>query len=108
MNNEWRYPKSVYMYINGNGKLSAGPVWDFDYQTFPNFNGINTIYSYYIDKGESGVATPSFNINTLMYSLNSSNGQKYMWYPLLFNDSTFKTALKSRWTKMKPYLLKSV
>jgi len=108
MNNEWRYPKSVYMYINGNGKLSAGPVWDFDYQTFPNFNGINTIYNYYISKGESGVATPSFNINTLMYSLNSSNGQKYMWYPLLFNDSTFKTALKSRWTKMKPYLLKSV
>lgn len=107
MNNEWRYPKSVYMYINGNGKLSAGPVWDFDYQTFPNFTNISTIYSYYNSKGE-GASVPSFNINTLMYSLYRSNGYKYMWYPLLFNDSTFKAAVKARWAKMKPYLLQTV
>lgn len=108
MNNEWRYPKSVYMYVNGNGKLSAGPVWDFDYQTFPNFDGINTIYSYYKGKGESGVSAPAFTINTMMYSLYKSNSCKYMWYPLLFNDSTFKAAVKERWTKLKPYLLNTV
>lgn len=108
MNNEWRYPKSVYMYVNGAGKLSAGPVWDFDYQTFPNLSNIATIYSEYKSKGESGVYTPSFNINTLMYTLASSNGCTYMWYPLLFNDSTFKSAVKERWAKVKPYLLNSV
>lgn len=106
MNNEWRYPKSVYLYINGTGKLSAGPVWDFDYQTFPNFENISTIYNEYIQKGESGVYTPTYNINTLLYSL--QNGAKYMWYPLLFNDTTFKAAVKERWAKVKPYLLKTI
>ena len=44
MNAEYRHPKSVYMYIDGkDGKLCAGPVWDFDYQTFPNPDGINSI-----------------------------------------------------------------
>lgn len=107
MNNEWRYPKSVYMYINGTGKLTAGPVWDFDYMTYPNYENISTIYSYYSGKGES-VTYPSYNINTLMYTLSGTNGHTYMWYPLLFTDSTFITAVKERWTTMKPYLLNTI
>ena len=33
-NSELMHPKSVYMHKDKNGKLSAGPVWDFDYGTF--------------------------------------------------------------------------
>ena len=50
MNDEFKHPKSVYMYIDGAGKLSAGPVWDFDYQTYPNVDGITEIYNAYKNK----------------------------------------------------------
>ena len=33
-NGEPGWPKSSYMYKDKNSKLVAGPVWDFDYQTF--------------------------------------------------------------------------
>ena len=33
-NSEPEHPKSVYMHKDGEGKLIAGPVWDFDYSTF--------------------------------------------------------------------------
>lgn len=33
-NTEPSEPKSVYMHLNKNGKINAGPVWDFDYSTF--------------------------------------------------------------------------
>ena len=33
------HPKSVYMYLNDDGKMYAGPVWDFDYFTYqPYYN----------------------------------------------------------------------
>lgn len=37
VNGEPAWPKSSYMYKDRNGKLKAGPVWDFDWGTFrPN------------------------------------------------------------------------
>ena len=36
LNREYGDPSSVYMYMDGDGKLSAGPVWDFDRGTFQN------------------------------------------------------------------------
>ncbi len=33
-NTEPSEPKSVYMHLDKNGKINAGPVWDFDYSTF--------------------------------------------------------------------------
>ena len=33
------HPKSVYMYLSDDGKMYAGPVWDFDYFTYqPYYN----------------------------------------------------------------------
>lgn len=108
MNNEYRHPKSVYMYKNGAGKLCAGPVWDYDYQTFPNIENINAI------NGSYGKASLKFNASTLLYtqsSYNSRPGQNvdvddapYMWYPLLFKDATFKALVKSRWQTLYPIL----
>lgn len=96
MNNEYRHPKSVYMYKDGTGKLCAGPVWDFDYQTFPNIANINAINSYY------GHSSLKFGTNTLLYTKYSYTGGNdgdapYMWYPLLFGDATFRATVKSRW-----------
>ena len=97
MNNEYRHPKSVYMYKDGTGKLCAGPVWDFDYQTFPNISLINSLYS------NNGKDKLNFTVNTLLYN-NATNDAPYMWYPLLFNDATFKQLVKSRWQTLYPVL----
>lgn len=108
MNNEYRHPKSVYMYKDGEGKLFAGPVWDFDYQTFPNITNINSKYS------NGGQNRLSFTINTLLYtqassylknqSTPSTADKPYMWYPLLFKDANFKALVKTRWTTLYPLL----
>lgn len=104
MNDEFKHPKSVYMYKNGTGKLFAGPVWDFDWQTFPNIANIkNYGSSYYI---------PDYDMSTLLYTLgkyatNESqvrSDRPYMWYPLLFKDATFKTRVKERWAVVYPLL----
>ena len=103
MNNEYRHPKSVYMYKDGTGKLCAGPVWDFDYQTFPNIENINAINRGY------GHSNLSFGTNTLLYTQYSYTGGNdgdapYMWYPQLFGDATFRATVKSRWQTLYPVL----
>ena len=51
-NIEARYPKSCYMYKKRDGKLYAGPVWDFDWETFrPDNNELKVVsclwYGYF-------------------------------------------------------------
>ncbi len=89
MNNEYRHPKSVYMYKDGEGKLFAGPVWDFDFQTYPNPALIPNFDQTY-----------SFSYTSLLYTnATSYDTQYYMWYPDLFNNfSSFRSAVKSRWS----------
>jgi hypothetical protein len=51
-NGEPNHPKSTYMHKDRNGKLKAGPVWDFDwaYGSYENRDGINLVEgnSWYI------------------------------------------------------------
>ena len=70
-NNEPDHPKSVYMYKDKGGKLCAGPMWDYDWGTFQPGRS----NSYYL--------------------------KKCLYYPQLFNDTEFKTAVKGRWTAAK-------
>ena len=120
MNDEFKHPKSVYMYIDGAGKLSAGPVWDFDYQTYPNVDGITEIYNAYKNKSprpsayglsvsewlisnESAKSATSFP-STPTYTSDKGNADKpYMWYPLLFKSEVFKDRVQERWEMIKPY-----
>lgn len=103
MNDEFKHPKSVYMYKNGEGKLYAGPVWDFDWQTFPEISKINSF---------GGPYTLSYNYNTLLYTQykhgSSESGYRtdcpYMWYPLLFKDQNFVQRVKERWAVVYPKL----
>ena len=44
-------PRSVYCYKKRDGKLYAGPLWDFDYSTYRNTNKTdnkNSIWYYYL------------------------------------------------------------
>lgn len=95
MNNEFKHPKSSYMYKDGDGKIFAGPVWDFDWQTLPNIANVNasSIMSY------NGSKKISYSYDDLLYSLNS-NTYKYLWYPLLFNEYTFVSLVKARWKNL--------
>lgn len=102
-NNEYRHPKSIYMYKNGEGKLHAGPIWDFDYQTFANITNVNAnsdieFSKYNYNNNESNKI--SYSYSTLLHSLKSSNDEPYMWYPLLFKDETFINRVQSRWNKL--------
>jgi len=71
MNSEPNHPKSSYVHKDRLGKLMAGPVWDFDWQTF------------YPAKSSS------FNVNGAIY------------YPRLFEDPVFVTEVKTRWASYK-------
>lgn len=76
MNGEPRHPKSCYFYSR-DGKLYAGPVWDFDWGTF-------TVNNYY-----SGNMTGEINFGTIYF------GQ-------LLSQAAFKQRLKERWEQLKP------
>lgn len=72
MNGEPGHPKSSYMYKDRLGKLTAGPVWDFDWGTF------------------TPGGSHSFCIKSAIY------------YDRLFRDPQFVSLVKSRWAELKP------
>ena len=97
MNREYGDPRSVYMFMDGDGKLSAGPVWDFDRGTF----------QYYAGAKELG-NTDSYRLkpyNQWMCNRSQeSDTYSYIWYKKLINDPIFQSKVKERWTVIKPYL----
>ncbi|MCC8114295.1 MAG: CotH kinase family protein [Bacteroidales bacterium] len=98
MNDEYKHPKSVYMYKDGAGLLCAGPVWDFDYQTFPDISAINSNQVL----NNNGRNSYKYTYSSLMCKENSSG--VYMWYPLLLQSSEFVAMLKERWESVYPSL----
>ena len=103
MNDEYKHPKSAYMYIDGDGPLTAGPVWDFDWQSFSDKGRIDAL------RGEN--AYTGRVVDQWLYSASKlvedpwlpwldpdyKNDQPYMWYPLLFKDGTFRSRVQERW-----------
>lgn len=110
-NNEYKHPKSVYMYIDGDGKLTAGPVWDFDWQTFiipDQVRAYGGVYEGQLREtnewlyGGSKLAENSW---LPWQDPDYENDMPYMWYPLLFKDATFRSKVQERWTTIYPALL---
>lgn len=66
------HPKSCYMHRDKNGKLKAGPVWDFDWGTF-----------------RSGGEVTAFRCKNAI------------WYGYLFKDRSFVAKVKERWNTNK-------
>ena len=112
-NDEYKHPKSVYMLIDGDGKLTAGPVWDFDWQTFINYDKVQAMNNKY------GGTYDCRNTNEWLYGKSKLaekpwwpgsdydyiNDQPYMWYPLLFKDANFRAKVQERWAVIYPQLL---
>lgn len=71
-NDESAHPKSSYMHKDRNGKLKAGPVWDFDYYT--------------LSPKKASVWTAKSDI----------------YYDRLFSDPQFVALVKERWAMFKP------
>lgn len=115
-NDEYKHPKSVYMLIDGDGKLTAGPVWDFDWQTFINYDKVQAMNNKY------GGTYDCRNTNEWLYGKSKLaekpwwpgsdydyvNDQPYMWYPLLFKDANFRAKVQERWGVIYPQLLSVV
>lgn len=78
VNLEPNHPKSCYMYYGKDGKMHAGPVWDFDWGTF-------------VLGQTSGLLIE----NSLFYG-------KPGTYSGFFQDPTFVATLKTRWSDLKP------
>ena len=77
-NHELGNPGSVYFHKNRNGKLKAGPCWDFDWG----------ILSYYTSpQARTGLV----------------NGHA-IWYDRLFQDPSFKEKVKNRFQELLPQL----
>ena len=74
INHEIANPGSVYLHKDRGGKLTAGPIWDFDWGTF------------------SYAASPA------------AEGKLFMthaiWYRRLFQDEAFKALAKRRWKEL--------
>lgn len=76
VNHELANPGSVYLSKDRNGKLVAGPVWDFDWGTF-SYN-----------------ASPTAQYGLFM--------QWAWWYGRLFDDPYFNELASERWEILKP------
>lgn len=102
-NREYTEPRSVYYFMNGTGKLSAGPVWDFDRGTFHNPTRASQMGN------ESNRVKP---YNQWLFEFSTGSGDTFngktttpgVWYRQLIKDPVFKAALKARWEKLLPYL----
>ncbi len=93
MNDEIQHPKSVYMYKDGAGKLSAGPVWDFDSQNFTNVDTEKNQWYYHTWS------------SLLIERSKSGEGLQYMWWPLLMKDQNYINRVKARWADVYPDLV---
>ncbi|MDO4758435.1 MAG: CotH kinase family protein [Rikenellaceae bacterium] len=100
MNSEVHHPKSCYSYIN-NGKLYAGPVWDFDWNTLPT----STSYS---EEGyrynRSMLMTKDVKHSSSYPSKPSTSDANYIWYPMLVKNADFTAMAAERWNTVKASL----
>ena len=76
VNHELANPGSVYLTKDRGGKLTAGPIWDFDWGTF------------------SFQASPAAASRLFMTHA--------WWYGRLFSDDSFKALATERWQVLKP------
>ena len=103
MNREYGDPRSVYMFMNDEGKLCGGPVWDFDRGTFQNQERARELCdskgpgddNYYRIKPDN---------EWLCWRTQESDTYSYIWYKKLITDPIFQQTVQQRWAVMKPYL----
>ena len=108
MNREYGDPRSVYMYMNKDGKLSGGPVWDFDRGTFQNPNKAKELCD---SEGPKGSKAPYYRVKSYdkwLYwrdgTYEETDDYSYVWYRGLAKSAAFQAKVQERWAVLKPYL----
>jgi len=87
-NHEMLHPKSVYFHKDGDGKLIAGPIWDFDFETLPDHRRTGWI-----------------NYGAENSSLNWMPWARQNWWNVLLScDPEFRAAVRDRWQEWYPFL----
>lgn len=94
MNREYGDPRSVYMFMDSNGKLCAGPVWDFDRATFQNTTLANR---------DGNDRVKPYN-EWICWRTSESDTYSYIWYKQLIKDPIFQNTVKERWKVIYPSL----
>ena len=104
MNREYADPRSVYMFMDGDGKLSGGPVWDFDRGTFQNPSKAKDLCSYVL----GGSSNTTYRVKNykefLCWRTQENETYSYVWYKQLIKSAAFQAKVKERWAEIKPYL----
>ena len=103
MNREYGDPRSVYMYMDCDGKLSAGPVWDFDRGTFQNqelATSLGNSSSYRVKPDNEWMCWRTQE----MEENDNGSAAAYVWYKQLIKSTTFQQKVQERWAVIKPYL----
>lgn len=108
MNREYGDPRSVYMYMDKDGKLSGGPVWDFDRGTFQNPTKAEALCDNDGPKGSSGKYYRVKSYNEWLYWRDGTNQEtdsySYVWYRGLAKSAAFQAKVQERWAVLKQYL----
>ena len=87
-NHEMLHPKSVYFHKDGTGKLVAGPIWDFDFETLPDHRRTGWI----------NFASENSPLGWMSWA------ERNWWNVLLQHDATFRADVKLRWQEWLPFL----
>ncbi|MCM1150999.1 MAG: CotH kinase family protein [Alistipes sp.] len=87
-NHEMLHPKSVYFHKDGAGKLVAGPIWDFDFETLADHRRTGWI--------NFGVESSS--LSWMPWA------ERNWWNVLLTCDATFRADVVERWAEWYPFL----
>lgn len=93
MNAEPNGPRSCFMHLLPDGRIAAGPVWDFDL-AFISVNvdekdDLRPLRFSHLDGLRTLTPDSLYNANAL-------------WYGRLLQDSSFVSHLKNRWQTLKP------
>lgn len=85
-------PRSCYMYLGRDGKLCAGPVWDFDL-AFEDMG---------LDSGGDIRPSRFGSEGVRRLTVDSLYNSRALWYGQLLKDPVFCRRLAERWTALRP------
>lgn len=113
MNDEYGHPKSFYLYVDGDSKIFGGPVWDFDWLSFPTIDRIPTVqamtggsmayphtYSSTLEAGYAATARYHYSAWPQATAQSHKSDRPFFYYPILFYDTQpggFRDAVMTRW-----------
>lgn len=86
-------PRSCYMHLGRDGRLCAGPVWDFDLA--------------FIDVGLDGggdIRPARFNLPDVRHlTVDSLYNGRALWYERMLADDGFRKRVARRWGELRPF-----